>query len=142
MMADDGVAARLLSFAAAIRSCGAPYYILQRTVVLNKVEVRSGNRAKWKAEVAHYGDSFQKNLGQQNGGAPIQIDAAGMHLLHERAEEAEVQVRGGAESGAVGGAVHVRNVRADGEVHGDGNAKLVRGGQDAGVRVGDVDHRV
>src|SRR5712664_3512672 len=52
MMASDGVAARLLSLAAAIRSCGAPYYILQRAVVLNKVEVRGSNRAKRKAEVA------------------------------------------------------------------------------------------
>ena len=71
MMASDGVAARLLSLAAAIRSCGAPYYILQRAVVLNKVEVRGSNWAKRKAEVAHYGDSFQKNLGQENGGAPV-----------------------------------------------------------------------
>ena len=71
MMASDGVAARLLSLAATVRSCGASYYILQRAVVLNKVEVRGGDRAKRKAEIAHYGNSFQKNLGQKNGGAPI-----------------------------------------------------------------------
>ncbi|MCU1241026.1 MAG: hypothetical protein JWO71_1752 [Candidatus Acidoferrum typicum] len=65
-----------------------------------------------------------------------------MHLLHQGTEETEIEVRGGAESGAVSGAVHVRNVRADGEVHGDGNAKFVGGGQDAGVRVGDVDYGV
>ena len=71
MMAGYGVTARLLSFAATVGSCGAPNYILQRTVMLNKVEVRGGNRAKRKAEVTHYRDCFQKNLGQQNGGAPI-----------------------------------------------------------------------
>ena len=65
-----------------------------------------------------------------------------MHLLYEGAKEAEIEVRGGTESGAVGGAVHVGNVRADGHVHGDGNAKLVGGGQDAGVRVGNVDYGV
>ncbi|MCU1241025.1 MAG: hypothetical protein JWO71_1751 [Candidatus Acidoferrum typicum] len=64
MMASDGVAARLLSLAATIGSCGAPYYILQRTVVLNKVEVGGGDWAKRKAEVAHDGDGFQKNLRQ------------------------------------------------------------------------------
>ena len=64
MMASDGVAARLLSFAATVRSCGAPYYILQRTVVLNKVEVGSSDGPKRKAEVAHDGDGFQENLGQ------------------------------------------------------------------------------
>src|ERR1700722_15775613 len=100
-MAGDGVTARLLSLAATVRSCGAPHYILQRTVMLNKVEVGGGDRAKRKAEVAHDGDCFQKNLGQQNGGAPIQIDAAGMHLLYEGAKEAEIEVRGGTESGAV-----------------------------------------
>src|SRR5258706_12539521 len=65
-----------------------------------------------------------------------------MHLLHQRAEEAEIEVRGGAESSAVRGGVHVGNVRADGEMHGDGDAKFVGGGQDAGVSVGNVDYGV
>ena len=65
-----------------------------------------------------------------------------MHLLHERAEEAEIEMRGGAESGAVGSSVHMRNVRADGEMHGDGNAEFVGSGEDAGVRVGDVNYGV
>ena len=71
MVARDGVAVRLLSFAAMRGSSGTPDYILQRTVVLNKVEVGGGDGAKRDAEIAHYGDSFQKNLGEQNGGAPV-----------------------------------------------------------------------
>src|SRR5690242_15370529 len=43
VVAGDGIAARLLSFAAMRGSCGAPHYILQRTVVLNKVEVGGGD---------------------------------------------------------------------------------------------------
>src|SRR3979411_352201 len=100
-MAGGGEAARLLSFAALRRSSWTPNYILQRTVVLNKVEVGGGDGTKRDAEIAHYGDSFQKNLWEQNSGAPIQIDAAGMHLLHEGAEEAEIEMGGGAEGGAV-----------------------------------------
>src|SRR3984893_7377032 len=96
VMASDGVAARLLSFAAMRGSCGTPHYILQRTIVLNKVEVGGGDGSKRNAEVAHYGDSFQENLGEKNGRAPIQIDAAGVHLLHQGAEEAEIEIRSGA----------------------------------------------
>src|SRR5947208_3138740 len=55
-----------------------------------------------------------------------------MHFFHERAEEAEIVVRGGAEGGAVGGGMHVGNVRADGEMDGDGNFVLIGGEEDAG----------
>ena len=71
MVAGDGIAVRLLSFAAIRGSSWTLNYILQRTVVLNKVEVGGGDGAKREAEIAHYGDSFQKNLWEQNGGAPI-----------------------------------------------------------------------
>src|ERR1700682_6340637 len=62
VMASDGVAARLLSFAATRGSCGAPHYILQRTIVLNKVEVGGGDGAKRNAKITHDGDGFQENL--------------------------------------------------------------------------------
>ena len=71
MVAGDGVAARLFSFAAMRETSGAPHYILQRTVVLNKVEVGGGDGAKRNAEVAHDRHGFQENLWEQNGGAPI-----------------------------------------------------------------------
>ncbi len=71
MVAGDGIAARLLSFAAVRGSRGAPHYILQRTVVLNKVEVGGGDGAKRNAKVAHDRHSFQENLREQDCGAPI-----------------------------------------------------------------------
>src|SRR4029077_8695840 len=71
VVAGDGIAARLLSFAAMRGSCGAPHYILQRTIVLDKVEVGGGDGAKRNAKVAHDGHGFQENFWEQNGGAPI-----------------------------------------------------------------------
>jgi hypothetical protein len=70
-MASDGVAARLLSFAAMRGSSGTLDYILQRTVVLNKVEVGGGYGAERNAKIANYGDGFQKDLGEQDSGAPV-----------------------------------------------------------------------
>src|SRR5256712_8438269 len=109
MMAGDGVAGRTRTAAAAAGSGRTLHYILQRTVVLNKVEVRGGNRAKRNAEIADHGDGFEKNFRQQNGGTPVEVNTAGMHLLDARAEETEIQMSGEAESGAVGGAVPVGN---------------------------------
>src|SRR5438445_7600438 len=131
MVAGDGVAVRIRSAAAAARSGGTLHYILQRTVELNKVEVRRGNRAKRDAEIADHRDGFEKDFRQQNGRTPVEVNAAGMHLLDARAEEAEIQMRGEAESGPVGGAMHVRDVRADGEVNGNGDAVLVSSEKDA-----------
>src|SRR5260370_40866798 len=71
VMAGGGIAARLLSLAAVRGSCGAPHYILQRTIVLNKVEVGGGDGAKRNAKVAYDGHGLQENLWEQNGRAPI-----------------------------------------------------------------------
>src|SRR5207245_8029698 len=138
VVAGDGVAVRF-GTAAAAGSGGTLHYILQRTVVLNKVEVRSGNRAQRDAQVANDGNGFEKNFRQEDGGTPIEIDAAGMHLLDEGAEKAEIAIRGGAESGTVRGAVHVGNVRADVAMNREGNAVVVSGHEDAGIRVFDFD---
>src|SRR5260370_14691420 len=134
-MAGDGVAARFGSAAAALGSGGTLNYILQRTVVLDKVKVRSSNGAEGDARIADDRNGFEEDFGQENGGAPVEIDAARMHLLDERAEEAEIKMRGGAESGAVGGGVHVGNVRADGDVDGHRNTVVVSGNEDAGIRM-------
>src|SRR5277367_3523861 len=58
-----------------------------------------------------------------------------MHLLHERAEETEIEERGGAEARTIRGRMHVGNVRADGEMNGDGDALFVGSDEDAGVRI-------
>jgi len=133
VVAGDGVAVRFRSAVAASGRGGTLHYILQRTVVLNKVEVRRGNGAERNAEISNDAHGFEKNFGKQDGRAPVEINAAGMHLLDEGAEEAEVVVRGGAERGTVGGAVHVGDVRADGEMDGDGDAVFIGGDEDAGI---------
>src|SRR5437867_1701239 len=58
-----------------------------------------------------------------------------MHLLDERAEKAEVQMRGRAESSAVSGAMHVGNVGSDGDVDGHRNTVVVGRDEDAGIRM-------
>ena len=55
-----------------------------------------------------------------------------MHLFHERAEEAEVEEGGGAEARAVCCRMHVRNVRTDGEMNGDGDALFVGSDENTG----------
>src|ERR1700686_3442319 len=135
VVAGDSVAVRFRAAAAAGGRGGALHYILQRTVVLDKVEVRGGNGAERDLEIANDGNGFQKNFGQKDGGAPIEIDAAGMHLLYKSAEQSEVVMRGIAKCSAVGGGMHVRNVRADGEMDGHGNAVFVGGHENAGIRM-------
>ena len=103
--------------------------------MLDKVEVRSGNRAEWNAEIAHHGNRFQKNLGQKNRGTPIEINASRMHQLHKRAEQTEIVMRGIAQRRAVSRWMHVRDVRADGQVNRHGDAAFVRHGEDAEIGV-------
>ncbi len=139
MVAGDGIAVRFRS-APATGGCGGTlHYILQRTVVLDKVEVRGGDGTEWDAEIADDGNGFEKNFRQQDGGAPIEIDAAGVHLLNESAKETEVVMRGVAKRSAVGGGVHVRDVRTDGEMDRHGNAVFVRSNEDAGTCVFVID---
>src|SRR5712692_6123460 len=66
VVAGDGVAVRCESAAAVCGGRGALYYILQRTVVLDKVEVRSSNGPQRDAQVADHGNSLQKNFRQQH----------------------------------------------------------------------------
>ena len=134
-MAGDGVAVRFRSAASVGWRGGALHYILQRAVVLDKVEVRSGNRAEWNAEIAHDGNRFQKNLGQKNRRSPIEINASRMHQLHKRAEQTEIVMRGIAQRRAVSRWMHVRDVRADGQVNRHGDAAFVRHGEDAEIGV-------
>src|SRR5256885_4237603 len=138
-MAGDGKPPRGGSLTATRGRGRALHYILQRTIVLDKVEVRSSNRLQRNAEVANDRDRFQENLGEQNGGAPVEVDAAGMHLLDEGAEQTKIEMRGGAEGSTVRGAMHVGNIGADSEMDSDGDALPVRGGEHAEIEMGCVD---
>src|ERR1700674_1034632 len=139
VVSGDGVAVRSQSTPAGAWGGGTLHYILQRTVVLNKVEVRSGNRAERDAEIADDGNGFEENFGQEDGGAPIKIDAAGMHLLDKSAEEAEIVMRGSAKCSAAGSGMHVGNVRADGEMDRHGDAVFVSSHENAGISMFDFD---
>src|ERR1700739_2913681 len=48
-----------------------------------------------------------------------------MHSFYQAAEQAKIVVRGGSQRCAIRRGMHVRNVRADGEVNGYRQAKLV-----------------
>ena len=90
-MASEGVAARLFGFfgGGVFAGCGGrwtPDDVLQRAVMLQKIEIGGGDRAQRRAEIARDGDGLQKNLRQDHRGAPVEIDAAGMHLADKRAE--------------------------------------------------------
>src|SRR5277367_2567184 len=100
-MARDGVAARFRFAATAIGCGGTLHYILQRAIVLDKVEVCGGDWLQRHTEIADNAHGFQKNFGKKHGRSPVQVDTAGMHLFHERAEETKVVMGGRAESGSI-----------------------------------------
>ena len=67
--------------------------VLQGAIVLNEIEIRGGDGLQRRAQIAHRGNGLQENFREHNGGTPVEIDTAGMHLAHQRAEEAEIEMR-------------------------------------------------
>src|SRR5207248_4849290 len=67
--------------------------------------------------------------------SPVEINAPGMHLLGQRAEQAKIAMRGVPKSRAFRRWVHVWNVGADGEMYSHRNPPLERRRKDAGFRV-------
>ena len=90
VMAGNGVTARFFGFGFAIfagrAGGGALDDVLQRAIVLEEIEIGRGDGTKRRAEIADHGDGFEKNLGQNDGGSPVEIHAAGMHFANECAE--------------------------------------------------------
>ena len=64
VMAGDGVAS---GFVAARCGGGTADHILQRAIVLEEIEIGGGDRVERSAEIAGDADSFQKNLGEDDG---------------------------------------------------------------------------
>ena len=83
-MAGDGEAARMRPRSPVYKGRRALHYIVQRTVVLDKVEVCSSDWTKGHAEISNDGDGFQEHFRKKHGGTPVEIHTGGMHLLHER----------------------------------------------------------
>src|SRR5690348_10459034 len=100
---------------------GALDDILQRAIVLEKIEIGRRDGTKRSAQIANNSDSLEEDFRQDDSRAPIEIDAAGVHPADEGAEEAEIMMRRRAEIFAGGSAMHVRNIGADGEMDGNRN---------------------
>ena len=111
------------------RLCGALQHVLCRSVVLDEVEVGGGEVPQRAAQSAHRRSRLQENFRQDDGRAHVQIDTAFVHSFDQRAEQAEVAVRGGAQRSAVGAGVDVEDVRAQRQVHQEGNLSFVGLGQ-------------
>src|SRR5262249_9522595 len=138
MVTGDGITTGCRSATTACGRGGTLHYILHRAVVLDKVEVRSGNGSKRNTQVADNRNSFKKHFGQQDGRTPVEVDPARMHSLNESAEEPEIKIRGRAERGAVDGSMHVGNVGADGEMDGYRYVLPVSGDKHTRIRMLDL----
>ena len=82
---------------AAGAACGRSTTLTLGPVVLQEIEIDGGEIRERIAEVADHRNSFQENFGQHDGRSDVEIDAAVVHVLHQRAEQAEIVVRGAAD---------------------------------------------
>jgi hypothetical protein len=114
---------------------GAADDVLQWAIVLEEIEIGGGDGTERSAEIARDGDGFEKNFRENDGRAPVEINAAGLHFADEGAEELEVVMRGGAEIFSGSAAMNVGDVRADGEMDGDGNFCAIGSGENALVEM-------
>ena len=86
--------------------------------MLNEVEIGGGNVRERDFLVARDRDRFQENFRQYYRRTPVEIGAAAVHPGNQRAKEAEIVVRAKPKRRAISHGMHVRNVRADREMHG------------------------
>src|SRR5262249_43435445 len=110
---------------------GALDHISARAILLHEVHVGSGEVARVAPEVAREVESLEKNLGHDYGGAKVQHDAA-RECAGYRGETMEVIHGRGAYRATIGGGMHMRDVRAERDVHGGWSPASVCGGEDAG----------
>src|SRR5215471_1588928 len=106
-------------------------HISARAILLHEVHIRGGEVAGVTPEVARQVESLEKDLGHDHGGAEIQHDAAREGTGY-RGESMEVIHGRGANRATIGGWMHMRDVRAERDVHGGWSTVSVCGGEDAG----------
>ena len=90
-------------------------------VVALEVHVDGGEVAHPVSQVAGQVERLHEHLRQHHRRAQVQVDAA-LEAAHHRGELPEVAHASLADRGAVGVGMHVDDVGADGDVHGDGHA--------------------
>src|SRR5579885_3467645 len=88
-----------------------------RTVVLQKIEVDGDEIGEWMSEIADDGNGLQKYFWHDYRRSGVDEYPAIMQACDERAEQAEIAMRGFAQGGAVCQGVRMRRVGADGDVH-------------------------
>ena len=117
-----------------VRCGGGAFENIHRgAVMLNKIEICRCDGMQKRPEIPHDGNSFEENFRKQDRGTPIEIDTARMHLLDESTEQPEIVEGSSTESGAVGRRMHVRNVRANREMHSDRDTALVSRDENAEI---------
>jgi hypothetical protein len=109
--------------------------VRERAVGLHEVEVRGREVRERVAEVSHERDALEEDFGQYHGGADVEVDAAAVQTPDQLREQTEVRVGRRAERRAVHARVEVRDVRADGDVRGEGHTRLVRRAEQRQLRV-------
>src|SRR5215469_474500 len=106
-------------------------HISARAILLHEVHVGGGEVARVAPEVASEVESLEKNLGHDHSGAEVQHDPA-REGASDRGETMEVIHGRGAYRPAIGGGVHMRDVRAERDVHGGWSTASVCSGEDTG----------
>ena len=135
MVTSDGEPPGAATFPSTGWGGGTPHNILDRPVMLDEVKIRGGDGVEGHSEITNDGNRLQENFRQEHGGTPIEKHTASVHLLHQGAKQAEIGEGRGAERGSFSRGMHVRNVRADGQMNGDGNSAPIGLDQHAGLRM-------
>src|SRR5271155_1588479 len=106
------------------RKTGAPrlgvgplHHIYFGAVVLQEIQVDGGESGERMTQIAHGGDSLQKDFRQQYRGAHVQVDAALMESDQQRTQQAEIAMRSTADGGRIRRRMGVRRIRADGYMY-------------------------
>jgi hypothetical protein len=109
-------------------------HILRRAIVARHVKGRGCKAFHLVAEIPRDGECLEEDFGHDHRAPDIEDDAA-FELRHDRGERLEIAIAGLAEHRAVGRRVLVRDVGADGHVHGDGKVEFSGGGEQTEVAI-------
>src|SRR5712691_11954688 len=112
-MSGDGVAT-------AARTRMRPFhYVESQPVMLQKVQVHGSEVGQWMTQIPHHRDGFQEYFRQYHSRSDVEIHSPAVKAPDQRAQQAEIAVRGLADRGPVRSRMHMRRVGADGCVYRD-----------------------